>query len=104
MHASFKADSFLTKQVTPNTICQEVDDIGFGCDLISIVEVSMSEQTTAIKKRKTRAPGDSDRSIDSLNLSVTSFTDKAGKLKDDLEPEYPGTASATPDKLMKAET
>lgn len=50
MILTFKSDAFITKKVTPEMICSEIEDIGFGCELLSIVE--LSAQLTAAKKRK----------------------------------------------------
>ena len=40
MTVVFDADSFLTKKVTPEMICDEIDMIGFGAELNGMVEIS----------------------------------------------------------------
>jgi hypothetical protein len=40
MQLTFKQDAFISRKITPEMICSEIDDIGFGCELLSIVEVS----------------------------------------------------------------
>ena len=39
MMASFPAQSFIDKTVTPEMVCDEVDMIGFGCELLEITEI-----------------------------------------------------------------
>jgi copper chaperone CopZ len=64
MILSFKADAFITRKVTPEMVCSEIDDIGFGCELLSITEVSA--QITEAKKRKKFRGQESDRSNSSI--------------------------------------
>ena len=41
----------MTKLVTPEMICDEVDCIGFGCELLTLTEIS-HELTTAKRRQK----------------------------------------------------
>ena len=43
MKAVFIASSFATKKVTPDIICEEIDMIGFGAELIGMVEISAED-------------------------------------------------------------
>jgi hypothetical protein len=39
MQATFKSESYLNKTVTPDLICDEVECIGFGCELLTMTEI-----------------------------------------------------------------
>ena len=43
---------FTSKEVTPDIICNEVEDIGFGCELLTITELTMEEDGGAKAKKK----------------------------------------------------
>jgi|694.fasta_scaffold104927_5 hypothetical protein len=51
MFCTFEADVFKNKLVTPEMICDEVDMIGFECQLISITEMKGEEQLAKRKRR-----------------------------------------------------
>jgi hypothetical protein len=40
MTVTFEASVFMEKIVTPEEICDEVDMIGFGCELLNVVELN----------------------------------------------------------------
>ena len=40
MNATFKASVFRSKEVTPEMICDEVEMIGFDCELLGINEIN----------------------------------------------------------------
>jgi hypothetical protein len=74
MNASFNSSVFLNKEVTPEIICDEVEMIGFGCELLNIVEMNEKDHST-VKKRKNMKKFDSDadsyRSVDSDMLYMS---------------------------------
>jgi len=49
MTASFNESAFIDKIVTPEMICEEIDMIGFECELISITEVQPEDFRKRIK-------------------------------------------------------
>lgn len=51
MFATFEANVFKDKLVTPEMICDEVDMIGFECQLISITEMKGEELLAKNKKK-----------------------------------------------------
>ena len=55
MFCTFEAHVFHDKIVTPEMVCEEVDCIGFECQLISITEMKGEEQL-AKKRRKLVSP------------------------------------------------
>ena len=51
MFCTFESHVFKDKHVTPEMICDEVDMIGFECQLISITEMKGEEQLAKKKKK-----------------------------------------------------
>lgn len=51
MFCTFEAHVFHDKVVTPEMVCEEVDGIGFECQLISITEMKGEEQLAKQKKK-----------------------------------------------------
>jgi len=49
MQVTFKQQAFLSKTVTPEIICDEVECIGFSCELLTMTEIS--HEASAVKKR-----------------------------------------------------
>ena len=52
MNATFEVNAFVTKQVTPEMICDEVEEIGFDCELLNITEVNRRDPSSIKKRRK----------------------------------------------------
>lgn len=51
MNLTFAASVFLSKEVTPEMICDEVEMIGFGCELLNMLEMNEKDHSS-VKKRK----------------------------------------------------
>jgi hypothetical protein len=62
MTVSFPQSAFIDKIVTPEIICEEIDMIGFECELISITEVQPDDL-----RKKIRAENDPENSCSSFN-------------------------------------
>ena len=52
MTATFEAIRFTTKQVTPELVCDEVEQIGFDCELAGITEISAEDLQPAARQLK----------------------------------------------------
>jgi hypothetical protein len=52
MSVTFDSSLFTGKIVTPEEICDEVDMIGFGCELLNVVEVNRRDPSSVKKRRK----------------------------------------------------
>ena len=62
MTVSFNQSAFIDKIVTPEIICEEIDMIGFVCELISITEVQPDDL-----RKKIRAANDPEESCSSFD-------------------------------------
>jgi hypothetical protein len=63
MSVTFESSVFIDKTVTPEGICDEVEMIGFGCELLNVVEVNRRDPSS-IKKRRTIMKTDNSESDD----------------------------------------
>lgn len=66
MNVTFAASVFLNKEVTPEAICDEVEMIGFGCDLLNMTEMNERDHSS-VKKRRNYDRAESERSYRSMD-------------------------------------
>ena len=68
MTAVFDANSFQTKKVTPEMICDEIDMIGFGAELNGMVEISAEDNAPNKKRMVKKDLSASYNSVDSARM------------------------------------
>jgi len=59
MQTTFHSSVFERKEVTPDLICEEIDCIGFGCELLTITELTMQDDGGAKAKKRNASTLDS---------------------------------------------
>ena len=67
MTAIFETAKFTSKEVTPDMICDEVEMIGFDCELSGITEIS-AEDLLPNRRLSVKRRDSTDRSIDSAKV------------------------------------
>ena len=86
MTISFRADEIDKQQITPEIICEEVEDIGFGCEWLNTFEFHNDARTNTKKKntelksksanriiRESMMSSASNQSIDSEQFGIANF-------------------------------
>jgi hypothetical protein len=70
MTVSFEQSFFTEKTLTTDMICDEVEMIGFGCELLTITEINL--MTSSMKKRRQAENGLESESEANMSMSLGS--------------------------------